>query len=84
MRTHTADVIVVRNVGGPLGVRSALGAGAAGSTSLPGELQQMQREAVQILIGTPAKINEIMSIRGGLPGGECRLLIVSCLGLRHV
>jgi superfamily II DNA/RNA helicase len=38
----------------------------------------MQRDAIQILIGTPATINEVVNARGGLSGSECRLLIVSC------
>ncbi|BEJ12278.1 hypothetical protein CspHIS471_0207380 [Cutaneotrichosporon sp. HIS471] len=67
---------LVRNVGGPLGVRAALAAGAAGSSALPNEVANMQRDAIQILIGTPAKINEIMNVRSGLSGAECRLLIL--------
>ncbi|KLT39102.1 P-loop containing nucleoside triphosphate hydrolase protein [Cutaneotrichosporon oleaginosum] len=67
---------LVRNVGGPLGVRAALAAGATGSSSLPNEVANMQRDGIQILIGTPAKINEIMNARGSLSGAECRLLIL--------
>ena len=37
----------------------------------------MQREAVQVLVGTPAKVLEVMTIRGGLQGGEVKTLIVS-------
>lgn len=66
---------VVRSVGGPLGVRAALAAGAAGSSSLANEIAQMQRDAVQLLIGTPAKVAEVISPRG-LNGSEVRLLIV--------
>lgn len=66
-----------------MGVRAALVAGAAGSSSLPSEVASMQRDAIQILIGTPAKVNEIMNARGGLSGAECRLLIVSCFRQRH-
>ncbi|KAL1410969.1 hypothetical protein Q8F55_001912 [Vanrija albida] len=67
---------LVRNVGGPLGVRSALAAGAAGSGNLAAEVGAMGRDAIQMLIGTPAKINEVMSARGALSGNECRLLIL--------
>lgn len=66
---------LVRNVGGPLGVRTALAAGAAGSLSVQGEVAAMQRDAIQILIGTPAKINEVVNNRG-LAGSDCRLLIL--------
>jgi len=38
----------------------------------------MQREAVQVLVGTPAKVLEVMTTRGGLQGGEVKTLIVSC------
>lgn len=68
---------MIRNVGGPLGVRAALATGVAGSSGLPNELAAMQREAVNILIGTPAKVTEVMTTRGGLQGGEVRTLIVS-------
>lgn len=67
---------LVRNVGGPLGVRAVLATGVAGSSGLPNELANMQREAAQILIGTPAKVTEVMTIRGGLQGGEVRTLIL--------
>jgi translation initiation factor 4A len=66
---------VVRSVGGPLGVRAALAAGVAGSSSLSGEIAQMQRDSVQLLIGTPAKIAEVLSPRG-MNGSEVKLLIV--------
>jgi superfamily II DNA/RNA helicase len=70
---------VVRNIGGPLGVRSALAAGAAGSSGLQNEIAAMHRDAIHLLVGTPAKLNEILNSRGSVSGGECRLLIV-----RHV
>lgn len=57
-------------------MRAALAAGAAGSSGLPNELAAMQRDQIQILIGTPAKVNEVMNMRGGLSGADCRLLIL--------
>ena len=69
-------VSVVRSIGGPLGIRSALATGVAGSTGLPSEIVGMQRDAIQILIGTPAKINDVLTSRGALGGSEVRLLIV--------
>lgn len=74
---------MIRNVGGPLGVRAALATGIAGSSGLPNEIAAMQRDAVHILIGTPAKVTEIMTMRGGLQGGEVRTLIVSSLSLTN-
>ncbi|OCF36380.1 translation initiation factor [Kwoniella heveanensis BCC8398] len=67
---------LVRGVGGPIGIRSGIAAGAAGSSGLQNEIANMQRDAIHILIGTPAKIAEVMTSRNGLGGGECRLLIL--------
>lgn len=67
---------LVRNIGGPLGVRSALAAGTAGSSALQSEIATIQRDAVHLLIGTPAKIAEVLAPRGGLGSSECRLLIL--------
>ena len=71
-------ISVIRSVGGPLGVRSGVAAGMSGSSGLPNEIAQMQRDAVQLLVGTPAKIAEVISPRG-LNGSEVKLLIVSAI-----
>jgi hypothetical protein len=68
---------VVRNLGAPLGIRSALSAGAAGSGNVQNEVAAIQRDAVHVLIGTPAKLNEVITARGVVGGSDCRLLIVS-------
>lgn len=68
---------VVRNLGAPLGIRSALSAGAAGSGNVPNEVAAIQRDAVHVLIGTPAKLNEVITALGVVGGSDCRLLIVS-------
>ncbi|WVQ98991.1 hypothetical protein IAU59_006123 [Kwoniella sp. CBS 9459] len=67
---------LVRGVGGPIGIRSGIAAGAAGSSGLQNEIANLQRDAIHILIGTPAKIAEVMTNRNGLGGGDCRLLIL--------
>ncbi|KIS00885.1 translation initiation factor [Cryptococcus deuterogattii 2001/935-1] len=67
---------MVRGVGGPIGIRSAVAAGAAGSSNVQNEIAQMQRDQIHLLVGTPAKICEVMTARGGLGGGEVRLLIL--------
>ena len=67
---------MVRGVGGPIGIRAAVAAGAAGSSNVQNEIAQMQRDQIHLLVGTPAKICEVMTARGGLGGGEVRLLIV--------
>lgn len=58
-----------------MGIRCALAAGVGGSSNLPNEIAAIHREAVHILIGTPVKINEILS-SGDVSGQEVRLLIV--------
>lgn len=71
-------------MGGPLGIRSALAAGTTGSSGLSNEISSMQREAVHVVVGTPGKVNEVMSARSGLGGGDCRLLIVSNQSTRDI
>ncbi|KAI9637981.1 uncharacterized protein MKK02DRAFT_22278 [Dioszegia hungarica] len=67
---------LVRNLGAPLGIRSALSAGAAGSGNVQNEVAAIQRDAVHVLIGTPAKLNEVITARGVVGGSDCRLLIL--------
>ncbi|ODN98348.1 translation initiation factor [Cryptococcus wingfieldii CBS 7118] len=66
---------LVRGVGGPIGIRAGIAAGASGSSNLQNEIAQMQREQIHLLVGTPAKVNEVMGVRGGLQGDDTRLLI---------
>lgn len=68
---------MIRNLGGPLGIRSALAAGAGGTGNVQADVTAIQRDAVHVLIGTPAKLNEVITARGAAGGSECRLLIVS-------
>ncbi|WWD16183.1 hypothetical protein CI109_100608 [Kwoniella shandongensis] len=67
---------LIRGVGGPIGIRAGIAAGAAGSSGLQNEIATMQRDAIHILVGTPAKVHEVMTARGGLGGSEVRLLIL--------
>lgn len=67
---------MVRNIGGPLGIRSALVAGVAGSSNIQNEIAAVQRDQVHLLIGTPAKLNEVVTARGPMGGADCRLLVV--------
>ncbi|EIW70155.1 hypothetical protein TREMEDRAFT_71537 [Tremella mesenterica DSM 1558] len=65
----------IRGIGGPVGVRCALATGIAGNPNLPNEIAAIHHEAVQVLIGTPVKLNEIMST-GEVSGAEVRLFIL--------
>ncbi|KAK8869556.1 hypothetical protein IAR55_000123 [Kwoniella newhampshirensis] len=67
---------LLRGVGGPIGIRAGIAAGAAGSSGLQNEIAAMQRDAIHLLVGTPAKVHEVMTSRGGLGGSEVRLLIL--------
>ncbi|ORX33834.1 hypothetical protein BD324DRAFT_584377 [Kockovaella imperatae] len=67
---------LVRSIGAPLGIRSALATGAAGSSSLQDEIASMQHDNIHLLIGTPAKVNDVLTSRGALAGSHVRLLIL--------
>lgn len=69
---------LIRSIGGPLGVRAALATGVAGSAALSSEIAAIQRDAVQILVGTPAKLCEVMTTRAVNPlsGADVRLLVL--------
>jgi superfamily II DNA/RNA helicase len=70
---------VIRDIGAPLGVRTGLAVGASGA-DMTGDLANWHRNAVHVLVGTPARLNDVMvkhSNNGGLPGGEVRMLVVS-------
>ncbi|WVO14121.1 hypothetical protein L204_101749 [Cryptococcus depauperatus] len=67
---------LICGVGGPIRIRAAVAAGAPGSSNLHNEITQMQRDQIHLLVGTPAKVCEVMTSRNGLGGGECRLLIL--------
>ena len=53
--------------------------GASGA-DISADLANWHRNAVHVLVGTPARLNDVMvkhSNNGGLPGGDVRLLVVS-------
>ncbi|KAF8332816.1 uncharacterized protein EI90DRAFT_3122561 [Cantharellus anzutake] len=65
---------MVRDLGGPIGVRSALGVGTGGDVVQ--ELRLLQQSMPHILCGTPQKLHALFTSPGGLPGQEVRFLVL--------
>ncbi|QRV90854.1 DEAD/DEAH box helicase [Ceratobasidium sp. AG-Ba] len=65
---------MIRDLGGPIGVRSALGVGTGGDVVQ--ELRMLQQSIPHILCGTPQKLHALFTAPGGLFGGEVRLLVL--------
>jgi translation initiation factor 4A len=65
---------MIRDLGGPVGVRSALGVGTGGDVVQ--ELRLLQQNIPHILCGTPQKLHSLFTAPGGLYGGEVRLLVL--------
>ncbi|CUA77556.1 hypothetical protein RSOLAG22IIIB_02572 [Rhizoctonia solani] len=65
---------MIRDLGGPVGVRSALGVGIGGDVVQ--ELRLLQQSIPHILCGTPQKLHSLFTAPGGLYGGEVRLLVL--------
>ncbi|KAF5369819.1 hypothetical protein D9758_001111 [Tetrapyrgos nigripes] len=68
---------MIRDLGGPIGVRSALGVGAAAAgTDLTQELRLLQQNMPHIICGTPQKLHALFTSPGGLTGAEVRFLVL--------
>ncbi|KAG6890268.1 hypothetical protein C0992_002534 [Termitomyces sp. T32_za158] len=68
---------MIRDLGGPIGVRSALGVGAtSASTDLTQELRLLQQNMPHIICGTPQKLHALFSTSGGLSGAEVCFLVL--------
>lgn len=68
---------MIRDLGGPIGVRSALGVGATSANSdLSAELQLLHQNMPHIICGTPQKLHALFTSHGGIHGGEVRLLVL--------
>ncbi|KAH7345262.1 P-loop containing nucleoside triphosphate hydrolase protein [Rhizoctonia solani] len=65
---------MIRDLGGPVGVRSALGVGMGGDVVQ--ELRLLQQNIPHILCGTPQKLHSLFTSPGGLYGGEVRFLVL--------
>ncbi|TFK28798.1 hypothetical protein FA15DRAFT_664859 [Coprinopsis marcescibilis] len=68
---------MVRDIGGPIGVRSALGVGTTSANSdLSHELRLLQQNMPHILCGTPQKLHALFTTSGGLNGADVRFLVL--------
>ena len=68
---------MIRDIGGPIGVRSALGVGTTNASSdLSAELRLLQQNMPHILCGTPQKLHALFTTAGGLIGSEVRFLVL--------
>ena len=68
---------MIRDLGGPIGVRSALGVGVTSANSdLSQELRLLQQSMPHIICGTPQKLHALFTSPGGLVGSEVRFLVL--------
>ncbi|KAG5639000.1 hypothetical protein H0H81_007908 [Sphagnurus paluster] len=68
---------MIRDLGGPIGVRSALGVGAtSASGDLTQELRLLQQNMPHIICGTPQKLHALFTSPNGLSGAEVRFLVL--------
>ena len=68
---------MIRDLGGPIGVRSALGVGTTtNGNDLAQELRLLQQNLPHIICGTPQKLHALFTTTGGLLGSEVRFLVL--------
>ncbi|KAI6047249.1 hypothetical protein EDC04DRAFT_2864359 [Pisolithus marmoratus] len=68
---------MIRDLGGPIGIRSALGVGmSTNANDLSHELRLLQQNVPHIICGTPQKLHALFTSPGGLPGSEVRFLVL--------
>ncbi|KAH8106255.1 P-loop containing nucleoside triphosphate hydrolase protein [Cristinia sonorae] len=68
---------MIRDLGGPVGVKSALGVGTASVNSdMSQELRLLQQNMPHIICGTPQKLHALFTSPGGLSGSEVRFLVL--------
>lgn len=69
---------LIRDIGAPLGIRSALAVGAGGA-DLSHDLRMMYQNQVQVVIGTPARLHDVFvkyQNNGGPSGADVRMLVL--------
>lgn len=66
---------MIRDIGNPIGVRSALGVGSSNG-DLSQELRLLHQNMPHIICGTPQKLLALFSAAGGISGGEVRFLVL--------
>lgn len=69
---------MIRDLGGPIGVRSALGVGATPTNGdqITQELRLLQQNMPHIICGTPQKLHALFTSPGSLSGSDVRFLVL--------
>ncbi|KAH9943105.1 uncharacterized protein BXZ73DRAFT_87513 [Epithele typhae] len=68
---------MIRDLGGPIGIKSALGVGSTlGGGDLTQELRLLQQNVPHIICGTPQKLHALFTAPGGLSGADVRFLVL--------
>jgi superfamily II DNA/RNA helicase len=68
---------MIRDLGGPIGVRSALGVGSAtNSGEIAQEARLLHQSMPHIICGTPQKLHALFTSSGGISGSEVRFLVL--------
>lgn len=68
---------MIRDLGGPIGVKSALGVGATSVNSdLGQELRLLQQNMPHVICGTPQKLHALFTSPGGISGADVRFLVL--------
>jgi translation initiation factor 4A len=68
---------MIRDLGGPIGVRSALGVGsAANAGDIAQELRHLHQNMPHIICGTPQKLHALFTSSGAISGSEVRFLVL--------
>ena len=65
---------MIRDLGGPIGVRSALGVGSV--NDIAQELNTLRQNMPHIICGTPQKLHALFTSNGGISGSEVRFLVL--------
>src|ERR1700722_8696485 len=67
---------MIRDLGGSIGVRSALGVGTTTTNDLSQELRLLHQNMPHIICGTPQKLHALFTSPGGLVGSDVRFLVL--------
>lgn len=68
---------MIRDIGSPIGVRSALGVGATSANSdLSQEIRLLHQNMPHILCGTPQKLHALFTTPNGISGADVRFLVL--------
>jgi translation initiation factor 4A len=68
---------MIRDLGGSIGVRSALGIGSGGNGgNVLQDVRLLQQNVPHILCGTPQKLHTLFTAPGGISGADVRMLVL--------